>query len=386
MTKEEIRKKAVEIRHQLHMIAEPSMQEYESSRLIADTMKELGFDVTEGIGGTGVVATLKCGDSDRMIGLRADIDAIPVTEDNDLDYKSTNEGFFHGCGHDSHAASLVGAALLLKESRDFNGTAVFIFQPGEETGYGARAMIEDGLLEKFPISEIYAQHNDPLSPNGLYGVRKGIASSSEDHFFITIKGRGGHASAPHTVKDPIAAAAEIITALQTIVSRSVSPLDSCTVSCCDIKTDGVMNVIPSTVTIIGDCRAFKGEVQDLIESRMRAIVQHVCEMNDCGWEFEYERVYAPLMNDSHCVDVVVDAMISVAGEEYVIKNCDMMTASEDFAWFQQKVPGAFFFVGHSDASKIEPYPVHSPKFIYNDDAILNASEVFAEIIRKTMPV
>ena len=301
MNKEEIKQTVTDIRHHLHTIPELALQEYKTSAYIAEKMREFGFDVTAGIGGTGVVATLKCGDSDEMIGLRADFDALPITEDSDLPYRSMHEGCFHGCGHDSHAASLIGAALLLKESRNFNGTAVFIFQPGEEPGVGARAMLDDGLLEKFPIREIYGQHNDPLTPVGRIGVRPGMASSSEDDFWITIRGKGGHASAPHNTKDPLVTACEVVNALQTIVSRNINPLEAGTVSCCDIQTDGVLNAIPSTVTIVGDCRTYNKAVQKLIEERMRTIVQHICEMNGCEWELRYDHAFVPLDNDPGCV-------------------------------------------------------------------------------------
>ncbi|MBQ6592207.1 MAG: amidohydrolase [Solobacterium sp.] len=385
MNKQEIKETVIEIRHHLHTIPELALQEYKTSKYIAEKMREFGFDVTEGIGGTGVVATLKCGTSGRMIGLRADFDALPITETADVPYRSTHEGCFHGCGHDSHVASMIGAALLLKESQDFDGTVVFVFQPGEEPGVGARAMIADGLLEKYPMTEIYGQHNDPMTPIGRMGVRVGMASSSEDDFWITIKGRGGHASAPHNVKDPLVTAAEVITALQTIVSRNINPLEAGTVSCCDVQTDGVLNAIPSTVTIVGDCRTYNKNVQKLIEDRMRTIVQHICEMNDCEWELKYDHAFVPLDNNAECVAAVIEAGKKVFGEENVDGNCPMMSASEDFAWYQESIPGAFFFVGHKAPDNDHPAPLHNSGFIYNDDAILNGSEMFAQIVRDRMP-
>ena len=385
MNNEEIKQTVIAIRHHLHTIPELAMHEYKTSAYIAEKMKEFGFDVTTGIGGTGVVATLKCGDSDEMVGLRADFDALPITEQSGVPYASTHEGCFHGCGHDSHVATLMGAALMLKESRDFNGTAVFIFQPGEEPGVGARAMLDDGLLEKFPIREIYGQHNDPLTPVGRIGVRPGMASSSEDDFWITIRGKGGHASAPHNTKDPLVTACEVVNALQTIVSRNINPLEAGTVSCCDIQTDGVLNAIPSTVTIVGDCRTYNKAVQKLIEERMRTIVQHICEMNGCEWELRYDHAFVPLDNDPGCVQTVIDAAVKLCGEENVDPACPMMSASEDFAWYQEKVPGAFFFTGHKAPDNDNPYPLHNARYRYNDDAILLGSEVFAEIIRMRLP-
>ena len=385
MNRQEIRETVIAIRHHLHTIPELAMQEYETSAYIAEKMKEFGFDVTTGVGGTGVVATLKCGDSEKMIGLRADFDALPITEQTDVPYKSVHEGCFHGCGHDSHVATLIGAALMLKETRDFNGTAVFIFQPGEEPGLGAKAMIADGLFEKFPISEIYGQHNVALAPLGFIGVRPGMASSSEDDFWITIRGKGGHASAPHNTKDPLVTACEVVNALQTIVSRNINPLEAGTVSCCDIQTDGVLNAIPSTVTIVGDCRTYNREVQKVIEERMRAIVQHICEMNGCEWELKYDHVFIPIDNDPACAEVVAAAAKKIFGDANVEDHTAMIPASEDFAWYLEHVPGAFFLTGHKAPDNDHPYPGHHAKYQYNDDAILIGSEVFAEIIRMRLP-
>ena len=386
MTKEEIKAKAIEIRHHLHAHPETAMEEVETSKYLADIMESYGFQVTRGIGKTGFVATLKCGDSDEMVGLRADIDALPIQEVGNPPWKSTVPGKFHGCGHDSHAASLVAAALLLKESRDFNGTAVFIFQPGEEPGVGAKAMVEDGLFEKFPVKEIYGQHNNPLMDFGSIGVRSGMASSSEDDFWITIRGLGGHASAPQNVKDPLVTAAEIVMLLQTIISRNLNPLKAGTVSVCDIQTDGAMNAIPSTVTILGDCRTYDPAVQDLIEGRMREIVEHVCKLNGCEGEVRYDRVFVPMDNDPFCTQVVKDVAKELYGEEYVVKDQPMMSGSEDFAWYEQFAPGAFFWVGTGPVEGAEAYPLHNMYYDFNDEAILLGSEMLAQIIRRRLPL
>ena len=380
MTKAEIKERITEIRHWLHQHPETAMEEYQTSAYIADIMEELGCQVTRGVGGTGVVATMTRGDSGRMIGLRADIDALPLTELAESPWKSTTPGKFHGCGHDSHAASLIGAAMLLRENPDFNGTVVFLFQPGEEPGVGAKAMIEDGLFERFPMQEIYGQHNKPQLPLGQIAVRPGKFMSSEDDFWITIHGLGGHASAPHNTRDPLVTAAEIVLQLQTVISRSLNPLEAGTISCCDIKTDGVLNAIPSTVTIIGDCRAYNPAVQDLIESRMCSIVQHVCEMNGCEWELRYDRVFVPVMNDEACVQAVVDAATKLYGPDMVDPNTPMGSGSEDFAWYQQHIPGAYFNVGTRPEGAETVYPQHNARYVFNDDAILYGSEVFTQLV------
>lgn len=383
MTKSEIKEKIIEIRQHIHSCPELALQEYKTSEYIAKTMESFGFEVTRGIGKTGLVATLKCGDSDRMIGLRADMDALPIQENSNVSFKSKKEGVFHGCGHDSHVATLIGAALLLKESQDFNGTVVFVFQPGEEPGVGARAMLEDGLLKKFPIKEIYGQHNE-VTPIGKISTRPGIYASSEDDFWITIKGFGGHASAPHKLKDPLVTAAELISALQTIVSRNINPLEAGTVTVCDIQTDGAMNITPSVVKLLGDCRTYNPAVQDIIEQRMTELVKHVCEMNGCEWEFKYDRVFVPMINDAECTQVVVDAATKLFGKEMVDANASIMSGSEDFSLYQTKVPGAFFRVGML-AEGATAYPLHNSNYVFNDDAIMIGSEVFAEIVRARLP-
>ncbi len=386
MNKAEIREKIIEIRRYLHMHPETAMEEYETSKFIAKTMREYGFDVTEGIGKTGVVATLKCGDSNEMVGLRADIDALPINEVGNPPWKSTVPGKFHGCGHDSHVASLIGAALLLKESKDFNGTAVFIFQPGEEPGLGAKAMVDDGLFEKFPVKEIYGQHQNPLGDIGTIKTKVGIFSSSEDDFWITIKGKGGHASAPHNLKDPLVTAAEIVVLLQTVISRNLNPLDAGTISVCDFKTDGAMNAVPSIVTILGDCRTYNPAVQDLIESRMGEIVKHVCEMNGCDYEFRYDRVFVPMNNNAECVQHVVDVATKLYGAENVTDKAPMGSGSEDFAYYQKFVPGAFFNIGTKSPDTKTVYPNHNGNFDFNDEAIMYGSEMFAELIRTRLPL
>lgn len=332
-----------------------------------------------------MVATLKCGDSEEMVGLRADFDAIPISEAGNLPWKSTIPNCFHGCGHDGHVASMIGAALLLKESQDFNGTAVFVFQPGEEPGVGAKAMIEDGLFERFPMKEIYGQHNNSMRDLGQITTRVGILSSSEDDFWITVKGKGGHASAPHNLKDPLVTAAEIVLLLQTVISRNINPLEAGTISVCDIKTDGAMNAVPSTVTILGDCRTYNPQIQDIIESRMKDIVHHVCAMNGCEGEVRYDRVFIPMINDAARVQTVVDVATKLYGADKVNANGPLGSGSEDFAWFQKYVPGAFFNIGMKPAAAKTVYPAHNAHYEFNDESLMFGSEMFAEIIRTRLP-
>ena len=384
MTKEEIKAKIIEIRHHIHMHPETGMDTVETADYVAKIMEDLGCEVTRGIGTNGVVATMKCGDGTGMIGLRADMDALHIQEDNDLPYKSKVPGKMHGCGHDSHTATLIGAAMLLKETQDFNGTVVFVFQPGEEPGLGAKAMIADGLFEKFPMTEIYGQHNQPDQLIGTIKTRAGQIRSSEDDFWITIKGKGGHASAPHLVHDPLVAAAEIIMQLQTIISRNVNPQEAATVSCCDIKTDGVMNTLPTNITILGDCRTYNPEVSQLIEKKMRQIVAAVCEANDCEGEVKYDRVFVPAINDPVCTQVVLDTARKLFGEEKAILAERPGSASEDFGQFAAVVPGCLFDIGTMPEDAVTFAPKHNPHYVFNDDAILVGSEMFAQIVRERL--
>ena len=257
-------------RHDIHKHPELGFQENRTAEKVASLLEEFGLEVHTGIGKTGVVGTLKRGDSDQGIGMRADIDALPIKEANTFDYRSVHDGVFHGCGHDGHTAMLLAAAKHLAESGNFDGTAHFIFQPSEEDGRGALAMMEDGLFDRFPMNAVFGMHNMPGIPAGHFAVKKGVITTSEDIFVITIKGRGGHASMPNRSIDPVVIGAEVILALQSIVSRSVAPEHWGVVSVTEVLTDGARNVIPSTVTIKGDCRAMHPNTQELIETRMRA--------------------------------------------------------------------------------------------------------------------
>ncbi len=257
----ELRKQMTEWRHDLHAHPESAFEEVNTAAFVAEKLEEMGIQVETGIGKTGVVGTLKVGDGERVVGLRADMDCICLQEASDLPYGSQTPNRMHACGHDGHMATLLGAAKILSESRDFSGTVRFVFQPAEEPGWGSKAMIEDGFFERFPVDEMYGLHNMPQYPAGTIAVREGGIMASEDNFTIKIKGKGGHASAPDVVKDPLVTAAEIICALQTIVARNVTPTETAVVSCTELETDGAHNAIPSNVVIRGDTKFHPGGVQ-----------------------------------------------------------------------------------------------------------------------------
>ena len=317
----DLKEQLVEWRHYLHEHPESAFEEVNTAAFVAEKLREMGIEVETGVGKTGVVGTLKVGDGDRVIGLRADMDCICLQEAADLPYKSQTPNRMHACGHDGHTTTLLGAAKILSESKDFSGTVRFVFQPAEEPGHGSKAMMDDGFFERFPVDEMYGLHNMPQYPAGTIAVREGGIMASEDNFTIKIKGKGGHASAPDVVKDPLVTAAEIICALQTIVARNVTPTETAIVSCTEFETDGAHNAIPSNVVIRGDTRSFTPEVSKLIEERMGTICRHICEMNGAECEFTYTHEFAPTFNWKENVQYVIKAAKAVVGEDKVVENC-----------------------------------------------------------------
>ena len=372
-------------RHYLHEHPETAFEEENTARFVAEKLTEMGYEVATGIGKTGVVATLTNGEGSGIIGIRADMDALNIHEQTNLPYASNYPGKMHACGHDGHVATALGAAKLLAERKDFNGTVRFIFQPAEEHGEGALAMLNDGLFERFPIDEMYGLHNMPGLPEGEIHTRVGGIMGSEDNFEIRIKGKGGHSSAPNMGVDPLVTASQIILALQTIVSRNVDPVEAAVVSCTDIKTDGITNAIPSTVVITGDCRSYNTDVQSQIERRLQAVCENICEANGAACEFSYRNSFSPTVNWEECHDTVVQAAANLFGEEKVVSDTHPMMSSEDFGHFINKIPGCFVFLGGKREAE-EVYPLHHTKFDYKDENLVRGAELFAEIIRLKLPV
>lgn len=375
-----------EWRHHLHMYPELAFEEVKTSAFIAEKLREMGVEVTEGVGKTGVVGTLRVGNGTRVIGLRADMDALPLQEMKNPPYKSAVDGKAHMCGHDGHMVTLLAAAKLLTERRDFSGTVRFVFQPAEEPGKGAGAMLDDGLLERFPIDEIYGLHNMPDFPFGTVHTCKGGFCSSEDDFEIRIHGTGAHAASPQLSCDPLVTASELILALQTIVSRNVNPSETACISCTELHTDGAHNTLPGNVTIMGDTRSYSGETQTLIESRMRTLSEEICRMNRSTCEFRYSHEFAPCCNDPACTDYAVQAAKEVFGEDHVDGNCLPDTGAEDFGRFLEKIPGCFVFLGSTPPGQKEFFSTHSLYFDYNDELILPGAEYFARIVKNRLPL
>ena len=375
----ELRKQMEEWRHNLHRNPELSQNEFKTASYIANELRKLGIETEEGIGGTGVVGTLKCGSGSRVIGLRADIDAIPVKENTGCSYSSLYPGVMHACGHDGHMAMLLGAAKILSESRDFNGTVRFIFQPDEETGHGALNMMEDGLLTRFPMDEIYGMHNMPSVPQGKIAMRNGGIMASEDNFTITVRARGGHAARPHNAKDALVIASEIILAIQTIVSRSIDPSSSSVISCTEIETDGAHNILAGTAVIKGDTRSLDPGSQRIVEERMREICEGICRMNGAECDFEFTHEFIPTVNDPEYVKYAAEAAEKVVGKENVETDVTAPLTSEDFGRFLKEIPGCFVFLGSGKGANGPD--LHNAEYDFNDDILETGAEFFAQLVR-----
>jgi len=375
-----------EWRHHFHAHPESAFEEVNTAEYVARALAAMGYEVHRNIGKTGLVGCLKLGGSPDMIGIRADMDCNQLTEQGDLPYRSQTPERMHACGHDGHTAMALGAAKLLAERRNFNGTACFVFQPAEEPGYGARAMLKDGLLEKFPMREIYGIHNWPGIKAGTFATRIGGIMASEDNFVIRITGVGAHAARPHMAKDPLVIAAEIILALQTIISRNLDPTLPAVISCTELHTNGIRNAIPGMVEIKGDTRSFSPDVQIMLETRMRTVCESLCAMNGAACAFEYTHEFAPTVNHADCVAVAVAAAAAVAGADRVDGNALPMMGSEDFGAFLEKIPGCYAFIGNGDASDSKgATPLHNSRYDFNDDILVPGAEFLAEIIRSRMP-
>ena len=365
-------------RRHLHKHPECGLYTPDTSAFVAEKLREFGYEVTEGVGGYGVVGRLTKGSGKRSIGIRADIDALEITEQTGLPYASEN-GCMHACGHDGHTAMLLGAAKEIAENSDFNGTVNLIFQPAEENTAGAKAMIDDGLFERFPMDEIYALHNAPFKPFGTISTRIGGIMSSEDNFRIVIHGKGCHASSPHEGSDPFLCFSQIYPALQAIVSRNSSPAHCMTVSCTEIFSDGARNAIPNSIEVRGDVRCFSQEDQTLVEGRIREISDSICRMNGAQAEVFYTHECASVQNDIECVSNVVQAAGKAVGADNTFGACDVWMASEDFSAYLEHVPGCLFLLG-TGREEMKLIPLHSPEYDFNDEVLQIGAEMWEALI------
>jgi len=364
------------LRHDFHAHPELGFQEHRTSARIAGLLESWGIEVTRGIGGTGLVGVLQGRGTGRRIGLRADMDALPMEELTNLPYASKTPGVFHGCGHDGHITMLLGAARYLAETRDFDGTAIFIFQPAEEGLGGARAMIEDGLFERFPCDELYGLHNSPYHPLGQVTLRPGLAQAGACFFDIRVQGQGAHGAYPHLGKDPVTIGAGLVKELQEITARNADPLHPVVVSVTAFRAGEAYNVIPDRAELRGTFRFLRPEDRDLIDRRMRQICAGMALAHGVAIEVDIRGVFSPLRNDPQSVEHLIAAARDVVGEK-AAADAEVIMGSEDMADFLAVVPGVFFNLGHGSG-----VPVHNPHFILDDRILPVGASIFARLVER----
>jgi len=366
-----------EIRRDIHAHPELGFEETRTSDLVAEKLAGYGCEVHRGLGKTGVVGTLRVGNSTRSVGLRADMDALPMHEANDFAHRSTYDGKMHACGHDGHTTMLLGAARYLAETMDFDGQVHFIFQPAEEGIGGARAMIEDGLFEQFPCDVIFGMHNRKNLEVGKFAVRPGPMMAGGGFFDINIEGVGAHGARPESGVDPVVVAAQIITALQTIVSRNLSSNETAVLSITQMHAGDAYNVIPQTAHLAGTVRSFSEKAMATVENNMRRTIEGVAASMGAKAEFDFRYLFAPTVNTPSEAAFVSDVISEMVGEENMDRNGPLIMASEDFSWMLQKVPGAYFNIGNGYEGAVQ---VHNPSYDFDDTALALGSSAFVKII------
>jgi hippurate hydrolase len=376
------------LRRDLHAHPELGFEEVYTSARVAQALKLCGVDeIHTGIAKTGVVATIKGRRtaSGRMVGLRADMDALTMVEQNDFSWKSSKHGVMHGCGHDGHTAMLVGAARYLAETRDFDGTAVLVFQPGEEGFAGAKHMIEDGLFERFPVEAIYAMHNWPAMKPGTVGINPGAMMAAADRVTIEITGRGGHGAHAYLAVDPVLVAAHIITAVQSIVSRNVRPIDSAVISLCAVQAGDLhaMSVIPGKATLVGTVRTFQPEVQALVERRLGELCSAVALGLGATATVQYERIYPATVNTPDEANFAAGVAESLVGAQHVVRDLEPSMGAEDFSFMLQTRPGAYLRIGQGGEGSCF---LHNSRYDFNDDILSLGSALHAGLIEQSMPL
>ncbi|MBE7366291.1 M20 aminoacylase family protein [Ramlibacter pallidus] len=364
----------VAVRRDIHAHPELCFEEVRTADLVAAKLTEWGIPVHRGMGTTGVVGIVKNGTSSRAVGLRADMDALPMQEYNTFAHASKHPGKMHACGHDGHVAMLLAAARHFAKNRNFDGTVYLIFQPAEEGGGGAREMIKDGLFEQFPMEAVFGMHNWPGGAVGTFAVSPGPVMASTAEFKLTIRGKGGHGAMPHLGIDPVPVACQVVQAFQTIVSRNTKPIDAAVISVTMIHAGEATNVIPDSCELQGTVRTFSTEVQDMIARRMQQVAEHTCAAHEARCEFEFHRNYPPTVNSKAEAEFARGVMASIVGEQNVREQEPTMGA-EDFAFMLEAKPGAYCFISNGDGSHREfghgpgPCVIHNPSYDFNDDLI-----------------
>ncbi|MER2012782.1 M20 aminoacylase family protein [Psychrobacter alimentarius] len=369
-------------RQHIHSQPELGFKEFKTSSFIVDKLKSFGIEVHQGLGGTGVVGILKNG-SGPTIGIRADIDALPIKEQNDIEHKSTHENCMHACGHDGHTSVLLGTAKYLSQHKNFSGTIYFIFQPAEEVLGGAKAMIDDGLFDKFPMDAVYGLHNWPGLPVGEIAVNNGPMMASFDTFEITLTGKGTHAAMPHLGADPIAAGAALITNIQSIVSRRISPLKSGVISVTQMNSGDTTNVIPDYAILKGTVRSFDMDVRQSMQDMLTEMVTVLPPLYGVTGEMDYHIRYPVTTNDSQAYLEIKEAATNALGADKVNTDVEPSMASEDFSFMSQEVKGAYFWLGVDGSSPSKP--LHNAAYDFNDDAIETGIKVWVSLVESQLP-
>lgn len=369
-------------RQDIHANPELLFDVHRTAGVVAEKLKSFGCDeVVTGIGRTGVVGVIRGskGAAERTIGLRADMDALPITETTGLPYQSKNPGKMHACGHDGHTAMLLGAAKYLAETRNFAGTAVVIFQPAEEGGGGGREMVKDGMMDRFAIEEVYGMHNYPGLPVGNFAIRPGPMMASADRLYIDIEGRGSHAARPHVSVDTILVAAQIINQIQSIVSRNVDPLESAVVSICQFNAGTADNIIPQTARLSGTARTLRPEVRDLVEKRLYEVVEGTAKLYGAKAKLVYKRDYPVTMNHDRQTAFAASIASDVVGKDRVDTTVPPVMGAEDFSYMLEARPGAFIFVGNGETAEL-----HHPAYNFNDELIPVGTSYWVRLVETAL--
>ena len=373
----------MEWRQDLHMNPQIGFEEEYASEKVVSLLKNFGLEVHKNIAKTGVVGVLKKGSSDKSIGIRADMDALPIQETNTFNYKSKIKTRMHACGHDGHITMLLGAAKYLADHGNFDGTVYFIFQPDEENCFGAKKMIEEGSFTNFSIDEVYAMHNIPGMEVGSFATRKGTITSSENLFEISFEGKGGHAALPHMTKDAITIGSQIISALQTIVSRKLDPVEKGVVSVTEFITDGKKNILPGNGLIKGDARALSDKSNEIIEKNMRQLVKGICDAYKISYEVSYKTACPVTFNESQQSESATKAAITLLGEENSNGNCEPRLFSEDFSIMSATKPGCFVLMGNGTTGS-HSKPLHASNYDFNDKLLVIGSSYWAELTEQQL--
>jgi len=371
-------------RQDFHAHPELGFKETRTSAIVAEKLQAFGFDeVHTDIAKTGVVGVLRAGGGGEAIGLRADMDALPIEEMTGKSYASTHAGRMHACGHDGHTTMLLGAARYLAETRNFDGTAYFIFQPAEEGDGGGRVMVEEGLFERFPMRQVYGMHNWPGRPVGSFAMRPGPIMAATDQFVIEVRGKGGHAAAPHLCLDPLVVAAEIALAMQTIISRCADPIEQGVVSVTQIHGGDTLNVIPEVATLAGTARSFTPEVRNLLEERIKNIPGHIARAHRIEAIVDFRRGYPPTVNSEAETTLAADTAAEIAGEDRVERATPPVMGGEDFAYMLEKKPGSYIFIGNGGDEKTPM--LHNPHYDFNDETLPHGASYWARLVERLLP-